>query len=90
MRAKIARVGIEVLFLLTGFMVGTHTANSIHAKQRVNVPAAYGRVVAGDGSIVHHSGSKTRAELCGTSTYQPAIPSSPSLARDRSGAGQTL
>ena len=48
MQARILRIGIGVALLLSGYMVGTHTPNSIHAEMRVNVPAAYGKAVAGD------------------------------------------
>lgn len=50
MQARILRIGIGVALLLVGYMVGTHTSTSIHAQMRVSVPAAYGRVVAGDSS----------------------------------------
>lgn len=48
MQARILRMTIGVALLLTGYMVGTHTSTSIHAEMKVSVPAAYGRVVAGD------------------------------------------
>jgi hypothetical protein len=51
MRARILRIGAGVVLLLTGYMVGTHTAMSIHAQtMRGAVPTSYGRVVAGDSS----------------------------------------
>jgi hypothetical protein len=50
MQARILRICIGVALLLTGYMVGMHTPNSIHAEMRVTIPASYGRVVAGDSS----------------------------------------
>lgn len=50
MQARILRISIGVALLLTGNMVGTHNATSIHAEMRVSVPTSYGRVVAGDSS----------------------------------------
>ena len=50
MQAKILRITIGVVLLLTGYMVGTRTSTPIHAQQRVNVPASYGRLAAGDSS----------------------------------------
>jgi hypothetical protein len=50
MQARILRICIGVALLLTGYMVGTHTPTSIHAEMKVSVPAAYGKVVAGDSS----------------------------------------
>ena len=48
MQARILRIGVGVALLLAGYMVGTRTSTPIHAEMRVSVPAAYGRVVAGD------------------------------------------
>jgi len=48
MRASLLRIGVGVALLLTGFMVGAHTSSPIHAEMKVNVPLAYGKVVAGD------------------------------------------
>jgi len=50
MQARILRISIGVALLLTGYMVGNHTPTSIHAEMKVSVPAAYGKVVAGDSS----------------------------------------
>lgn len=50
MQARILRIGIGVALLLAGYLAGTHNTTSIHAEMRVSVPAAYGRVVAGDSS----------------------------------------
>lgn len=46
MRARLLRIVVGILLLLTGYAVGTHTSTSIHAEQRAIVPASYGRVVA--------------------------------------------
>jgi len=48
MQARILRISIGVTLLLAGYMVGTHTPNSVHAEMKVSVPASYGRVAAGD------------------------------------------
>jgi hypothetical protein len=50
MQTRILRIGIGVALLLTGYMVGTRTSTPIHAQMKVTVPAAYGRLVAGDSS----------------------------------------
>ena len=51
MRGRILRIGVGIVLLLTGYMVGTHTARSIHAQtMRGTVPKSYGRIVAGDSS----------------------------------------
>lgn len=51
MQARILRIGVGVLLLLTGYMIGTHTSPSVHAQtMRTNVPSSYGRLVAGDSS----------------------------------------
>ena len=51
MRARILRIGVGVLLLLTGYLIGTHTSPSVHAQTMAgNVPSSYGRVVAGDSS----------------------------------------
>lgn len=64
MRARIVRVGIGVLLVLSGYMFGTYTSSSIHAEQRVSVPAAYGKVIAGDsGSIWFEDTSGTLRQV---------------------------
>ncbi len=51
MRARILRIAVGVILLLTGYMIGTHTSTSIHAQtMKGNVPASYGKVIAGDSS----------------------------------------
>lgn len=51
MQARILRIGVGMALLLTGYMVGTHSSNPIHAQSmRGNVPTYYGKVVAGDSS----------------------------------------
>ncbi|MFZ1939027.1 MAG: hypothetical protein WBA18_20545 [Terracidiphilus sp.] len=51
MQATILRIGGGIALLLTGYMVGTHTATSTHAQtMRGTVPPSYGRLVAGDSS----------------------------------------
>jgi len=52
MRTRILRIGAGVVLLLTGYMVGTHNATSIHAEQRTSVPAYYGRIISGDSGSV--------------------------------------
>ena len=51
MRARILRVSVGIVLLLTGYMVGTYTSTSTHAQtMRGSVPSSYGRLVAGDSS----------------------------------------
>jgi hypothetical protein len=51
MKARILRISVGVALLLTGYTVGTHTSNSIHAQtMRATVPSSYGKLVAGDSS----------------------------------------
>lgn len=51
MQARILRIGFGAALLLTGYMIGTHTPIAIHAQSmRANVPAYYGKLVAGDSS----------------------------------------
>lgn len=48
MKSGILRIGAGVALLLAGYMVGTHSSNSVHAEMKVSVPGSYGKVVAGD------------------------------------------
>jgi hypothetical protein len=50
LQARILRICIGVVLLLTGYMVGIHNSTSIHAEQRTSVPGYYGKLVAGDSS----------------------------------------
>ena len=51
MQVRILRIAVGIALLLTGYMVGTHTATSTHAQtMRGSVPASYGRIAAGDSS----------------------------------------
>jgi len=51
MQARILRISVGIVLLLTGYIVGTHTSASIHAQtMRGAVPSSYGRLVAGDSS----------------------------------------
>jgi hypothetical protein len=51
MQARILRIGVGIVLLLTGYMIGIHTSASIHAQtMRGIVPSSYGKLVAGDSS----------------------------------------
>lgn len=51
MRSRIPRIAIAIALLLTGYLIGTHTGQTIHAQtMRAEIPSYYGKVIGADSS----------------------------------------